>query len=150
MAEIDITLLPKTNRCFVCGPDNPDGLHVPFFAEGSNGSRAVYVARAEHTGWPGILHGGVMFALMDEALAYALYFQNLWGVTAKVQTRFRQPISVGANLIIRAWTLERRRQLVDARAEIRIGGDDGPVVAETQATMFLQETPHGNSTASGN
>jgi len=33
-----------------------------------------YIARAEHGGWDGILHGGVMFALMDEALGWAHYY----------------------------------------------------------------------------
>jgi acyl-coenzyme A thioesterase PaaI-like protein len=76
---------------------------------------------------------------MDEALAWALYFQGLYGVTAKVETRFRQPVSVGEKLVIRAWTLDRRRRLMDARAEIRVDGDDGPLVAEATATMYLQE-----------
>jgi hypothetical protein len=51
----------KTKRCFVCGPENPQGLHVVFAAEGATGCRASYTARAEHTGWPGIMHGGVAF-----------------------------------------------------------------------------------------
>jgi acyl-coenzyme A thioesterase PaaI-like protein len=76
---------------------------------------------------------------MDEALAYALYHQDLYGVTAKVETRFRAPIPVGAKLIIRAWTLEQRRNLVDARAEIRLQAEGDPLVAEASATMYLQE-----------
>ena len=75
----------------------------------------------------------------NEAFAYALYMQGLYGVTAKVATRFRQPVHVGEKLIIRAWTLEQRRRLMDARAEIRLATDGGPLVAEADATMYLQE-----------
>src|SRR3990172_7102029 len=117
--EPPVRLLPKTNRCYVCGPENSDGLHVPFVRDGEHGSRGSYTARAEHCGWPGLLHGGGAFALMDEALAWACYFQGLYGVTARVQPRFRQPIPSGTKLIIRAWTLEQNRRLVNARAEIR-------------------------------
>jgi len=134
-----IRLKAKTESCFVCGPHNVGGLHVPFVADGEHGSRATYTARAEHGGWPGLLHGGVAFALMDEALAYALYFQGLFGVTARVETRFRQPIPIGADLIVRAWTLGRRNRLVDARAEIRLDGDENPLAAEATATMYLQD-----------
>jgi acyl-coenzyme A thioesterase PaaI-like protein len=112
---------------------------VPFARDGARGARGKYTARAEHCGWPGMLHGGVAFALMDEALAYALYFQQLYGVTARAETRFRQPIAPGAKLIIRAWTLEQRRRLVDARAEIRLEAEGNPLVAEADATMYLQE-----------
>ena len=143
-----LRLRPEKDACYVCGPNNPLGLHVPFAREGAHGTRALYTARAEHCGWPGLLHGGVAFALMDEALAYALYFQGLSGVTARVETRFRQPIPIGTKLTIRAWTLDRRRQLIDARAELRLdspldpplGPNDKPLVAEAHATMYLQDT----------
>ena len=134
-----VQLDPKTSKCYVCGPDNPAGLHVAFHAHGAHGARANYTVRPEHCGWPRILHGGVTFALMDEALAWACYFQGLYGVTARVESRFRQPLHVGMNLTILGWTTERRRRLVSARAEIRLDTDDGPVVAEADATMYLPE-----------
>jgi acyl-coenzyme A thioesterase PaaI-like protein len=82
-----LRLRPKNARtCYVCGPENPGGLRVSFAADGPHGSRALYTARPEHEGWPGLLHGGVTFALMDEALGWAVYFQGLFGVTAKRST----------------------------------------------------------------
>jgi acyl-coenzyme A thioesterase PaaI-like protein len=132
-------LIRNTEHCYVCGPRNGSGLHVPFAREGIHGSRAVYTVLAEHCGWPGLLHGGVAFALMDEALAWSLYFQDLYGVTARVETRFRQPIRVGSTLRVRAFTLDRHRRIVNARAEIRLAVADEPVVAEANATMYLLE-----------
>jgi acyl-coenzyme A thioesterase PaaI-like protein len=127
----------KTKQCYVCGPENPGGLHVPFFADGDHGSRAVYIARAEHGGWPGILHGGVTFALMDEALGWAVHFQGLHGVTARADTRFRRPVPIGAKLIIRGWTLEQRGRRVPAHAEVRVDDQEQTLLAETDATMYL-------------
>jgi acyl-coenzyme A thioesterase PaaI-like protein len=136
----DVTqLLPKTKRCYVCGPENPAGLHIPFSPDGENGSRATYKVRAEHAGWPGILHGGLTFTLMDEALGWALYFHGLTGVTARAETRFRQPIPIGSNLVIRAWTIEKHRRTVTARAEVRADTDARPLLAECDATMYLVE-----------
>ncbi len=141
-----VDLKSKTKHCFGCGPDNARGLQVPFAPDGPRGSRGLYTARAEHIGWPGILHGGVTFALMDEALGWAVYFQGLHGVTARAEARFRQPIPVGTQLIIRAWTLAQRRRLVTARAETRIDDKDQTLVAEIDATMYLldpKETRNG-------
>jgi uncharacterized protein (TIGR00369 family) len=134
-----LELIRDTTNCYVCGPQNSIGLQVSFARDGEHGTRAEYVARTEHCGWPGILHGGITFSLMDEALAYALYEQGLYGVTAKIQTRFRQPVPVGAKLVIRAWTIEQRRRLMDAHAEVRLDSDDGAIVAEADATMYLQD-----------
>jgi len=134
-----IQLDPSTRACYVCGPDNPSGLHVQFQAHGADGARADYSVRPEHCGWPDILHGGVTFALMDEALAWACSFQGLYGVTARVESRFRQPVHVGDNLVILGRTTGRRGRRVTARAEIHLDSDDGPVVAEADATMYLPD-----------
>lgn len=129
----------NTQHCFVCGPLNPAGLHIPFARDGESGARGEYVVLAEHCGWPGILHGGIVFALMDEALAYALYYQGLFGVTARADTRFREPIRQGSQVVVRSWVVERRRRIILAKAEIRLGGESASLLAETNATMFLQE-----------
>ncbi|MBI1956171.1 MAG: hypothetical protein HYS38_07230, partial [Acidobacteria bacterium] len=62
-----------------------------------------------------------------------------YGVTARLEIRLRQTIPTGAKLVIRAWTIARRRQIVNARAEIRLDAPDNPLVAEANATMYLQE-----------
>jgi acyl-coenzyme A thioesterase PaaI-like protein len=77
---------------------------------------------------------------MDEALGWAVYFQGLFGVTAKTKARFRQPIPIGMNLVIRAWTVSQRRRIVTARAEIRVDANDEVLVAEADATMYVQDS----------
>jgi uncharacterized protein (TIGR00369 family) len=127
----------KDSRCYVCGPDNPLGQRVPFSPNGEQGSQARYTALSEHAGWSGILHGGVTFALMDEALGWSLYYQSLPAVTARVETRFHKPISVGTKLIVKAWVVKRQRRLFVARAEIRIDGSEATLLAEADAAMYL-------------
>ena len=132
-----MALETKTDRCWVCGPGNPRGLQVTFEPDGDHGSRAVYVARDEHAGWPGVLHGGLALALMDEALGWSLYFHGAGGMTARFDARFRQQIPIGSTLVVRAWTLARRGRLVKARAEVRLATDEGPLLVEADASMFL-------------
>jgi acyl-coenzyme A thioesterase PaaI-like protein len=134
-----VPLETKTDRCWVCGAENPAGLKVAFEPVGDNGSRARYVAIDEHGGWPGVLHGGVLLALMDEALGWSLYFHGPGGFTARFDARFRRQTPIGSSVIVRAWTIGRRGRLVKARAEVRMDTDDGPLIAEADASMFLAE-----------
>jgi acyl-coenzyme A thioesterase PaaI-like protein len=137
--------------CFVCGPDNPTGLHVTFEPDGPDGCRARYVPRDEHIGWPGRIHGGLQFTLMDEALAWALHVAGLRGVTAKAAARFREPVAPGDPLIVIGRVVERRRQLVRAHAELRRADASGALVAELDATMFLTKVdPAGTDTVRQN
>ena len=138
---MEITLSDKDANCYVCGSDNPLGLHVPFSPFGEGGSRATYTVRPEHTGWQGFLHGGLAFTLMDEALGWALYFQNLRGVTAKSEVRFRAPIPVGTPLVITAFIMNRARRLVTARAEARRIDEQGAPLVELNATLYLMKSP---------
>ena len=134
-----VALAPKTSGCWVCGVDNPAGLHVPFEADGDNGSRAIYTAREHHAGWPGMLHGGLSLALMDEAFGWALYFHGLAGVTARFEARYREAIQIGDVVSVRAWTTSRRRHLVQAKAEIRRVDRPSALMVEAEASMFVRE-----------
>jgi acyl-coenzyme A thioesterase PaaI-like protein len=150
------TLLVKlgddTSHCYACGQANPHGLRVAFSRDGKNGARGLYTARLEHDGWPGLLHGGVTFTLMDEALAWALYFQAIRGVTARVQTNFKLPIRTGTPLVIRGWTTGRRRQIISARAEVRVQDQQAELLADMDATMFLlaENAPRPEAVKDGN
>ena len=99
------------------------------------------MARAEHGGWPGVLHGGVLLALMDEALGWSLYFHGPGGVTARFDARFRRQTPIGATVVVRAWTLERRGRLVKAHAEVRLASDEGPLLAEADASTLSDLEP---------
>ncbi len=109
----------KDSRCFVCGPDIPLGLRVPFHPREDGGSEATYTARPEHGGWNGILHGAIALALMDEAFGWSIYFLGTPAVTARMETRFLQPVPIGTTLRITANVTGQRRHLYDARAEVR-------------------------------
>jgi uncharacterized protein (TIGR00369 family) len=123
--------------CYVCGVENPVGLRLPFRQDEGGGSRAEYVARPEHAGWPGIVHGGLLFTLMDEAVAWACTYAGSRCVTAKAEARFRAPAGVGAPLVITGRVTRTTSRALRARAEIRQGDDAGPLVAELDATMAV-------------
>jgi uncharacterized protein (TIGR00369 family) len=139
-------LASKDSRCYVCGPDNPLGLQVRFRQDGAQGSVARYLARPEHGGWNGIIHGGVIFALMDEALGWALYYQKLPAVTARVETKFRKPMPVGAQVVVKAWVVQQRKRLFDVHAEIRMEDAENTLLAESEGTMCRIEPADAGST----
>ena len=58
-------------------------------------------------------------------------------MTARFEARYRESIPIGADLTIRAWTTERRRNLMRAVAEVRRADADAKLLVEATATMFL-------------
>jgi acyl-coenzyme A thioesterase PaaI-like protein len=137
------TIAPMYSRCFVCGAENEHGLRVVFGPAPEGGCRAEYVPSADHVGWPGVVHGGLIFTLMDEALAWALLCAGLQGVTARAQARFRQQAHAGDRLVVTGRIVEQHRRLVRAHAEIRRADDPGDLVAELDGTMYVSDVGEG-------
>src|SRR5438874_13491894 len=88
--------------CFACGRKNPIGLQLRFERE-PDGVVARYAPRPEDAGFPGVLHGGVLVTLLDEAMAWAMYARSYaLGVTAKMETRYRRAATLDDALVVRA------------------------------------------------
>lgn len=126
--------------CFGCGMENPIGLKLSF--EWRDGvARAEFTPDERHQGWSGIVHGGIISCLLDEALNYATYFEGMPCLTARMRVRLRRTILVGEPLVISAAITRKTRRLVETGASLALG--DGTVVAEASGTMFVLGTPDG-------
>ena len=53
-------------HCLVCGPDNPIGLKLAFMVDGER-CHGEFTSRAEHAGFDGVTHGGIVFSVLDDA-----------------------------------------------------------------------------------
>ena len=104
----DLPLLnpPDFPDCLVCGPANPEGLHLRIHRDGTD-AVARYTPRATQIGYPERVHGGLIGMLVDEMLVYAGAPHGLWGMTAKVRYWLRRPIPVGAELTLRGRLVQR-------------------------------------------
>lgn len=127
MDLIERTMGRNPENCFACGPKNEHGLHLHFDQTG-NGARAVFVPTEAHEGWPGMIHGGILLTVLDEAMAYALFYRRIPAFTARLETRFRRPAAPGQTLIVSSEIVGERRGIVDARGAITL--EDGTEVAQ--------------------
>src|SRR5437867_242058 len=81
-------------RCFGCGERNSEGLQMRFE---NTGSEAVcdFEVPARYQGWQGIVHGGMVALMLDEAVGWAGWHAGHPGVTGKLEVRYRQPLELG-------------------------------------------------------
>jgi hypothetical protein len=59
---------PNSRMCFVCGIDNPIGLHLHFYTDDEGRCVARFQPGPEHQGYPGHLHGGIISRLLDQTM----------------------------------------------------------------------------------
>ena len=109
--------------CFVCGKDNPDGLQIKFEYPQPGACRAEFVPQKKYQGWQGILHGGMVSTLLDEALAHAAGGSEGGGgasgaVTAELTVRFKKPVKIGETVILAGRVVSDKGRMVEAESDI--------------------------------
>jgi uncharacterized protein (TIGR00369 family) len=121
-------------RCFGCGPLNEEGLRMTFVPE-DGVSFVEFEVPTRYQSWKGLVHGGIVALLLDEAVGWAAWHAGHPGVTGKLEVRFRQPLRLGERVRITGRVEEIRRSLVRATGWIdRLV--DGARIADASATLM--------------
>jgi len=112
--------LKDTGSCLICGKSNPIGLKLAF--RGMEGHAETSVVIPENfQGWGGMAHGGMVTALLDEAMFYALAGLGWSGVTAEITVRFIAPVPTEEALHLEGEVEARRGRFGRAAAWLRLG-----------------------------
>ena len=127
-------------NCFACSPDHPKGLHLTF-EQVDDRVRTSFRLGDDYTGTGGVIHGGIVATVFDEAMAWCLLrFQKKLHFTTKLETRYRRPIRPNVDLVAEAWiTQVRSRGLVEMAASLAAATDPDKPLA--QATAVFVEAP---------
>jgi acyl-coenzyme A thioesterase PaaI-like protein len=123
--------------CFVCGRENPIGLKTVWTLDEGGAARARFSPGREHQGWRGIVHGGILAALLDEAMAQRLRLEGIHAVTAGLDIRYRKPAPTGAPILIEGRLVSERSRSLRLAAWAR--GEDGQCFAEAEGLCIPVE-----------
>jgi uncharacterized protein (TIGR00369 family) len=126
--------LRDNERCYVCGKKNPAGLGVDFEIDAEARSvQARFTPADIHQGYEGIVHGGILSSLLDEAMAKLAFSLSIPAVTAEITIKFKSPAAPGEELNLTGRLTHETRRLIEAEAVIK----KGPVViAEAKGKLL--------------
>jgi acyl-coenzyme A thioesterase PaaI-like protein len=128
------------DHCFGCGADHPTGLHMQMGgADRGLRVRGWFKVTEHHQGAPGLAHGGLISAAVDEGMGYLLWLVGSPAVTANLQVDFRRPVSVGSRLELDGRVDRTRGRKIWASMEGRV---DGEVAVEARALYLKVDLEH--------
>lgn len=123
------------NNCFVCGKDSKTGLKIDFEII-ENGARAVYTPTSEFEGFRGIVHGGILCALLDEIMWKSVNGNTgALTVTARMEVKFKQPARIGETLNIEGSISGQKKRFFETKGVIY--GPQGTVLAEATGLFVI-------------
>jgi len=127
-------LRSDANRCFVCGPSNPIGLHLEFRIE-DDICRSEFTPGRDHCGYDDVTHGGIVFSILDDVMANWLFLKGLKAYTAKCDIRYKDSLPIGKKVQLEGKCIKQRGRLTVMKGTMtRV--DTGQVVAEFEASFI--------------
>jgi acyl-coenzyme A thioesterase PaaI-like protein len=131
---------PGSLNCFVCGVENPVGLHMAFYDQAGGSVVSEVTVPDRYQGYPGVVHGGIIAAMLDEVAGRAAMQGDTtrFMMTAKLEIRYRKPVPIDQPLHLVGRLEKRRGRLTIVHGEVRL--PDGSLGAEAEA--LLSDTPH--------
>jgi len=122
-------------KCFVCGENNQGGLRLSFEIDKEKQTiKTTFIGDPVFQGWDGIVHGGIISTLLDEAMAKLSCELGYNTVTATLDIRFKNPAPIFEPLHVYGEISEVNNRLVKAKA--RVVKEDGTVLAEGISTLI--------------
>jgi uncharacterized protein (TIGR00369 family) len=126
----------NSHHCFVCGVDNPAGLKVTFTGNGEGEVWTKTCFSGNHQGYPGIVHGGVIAAILDEAAGRATMKHkrpevNL--VTGKMTIRYLKPVRVNEEVLVEGKVITTKGRVYQCQSKIRSEKDG--ILAEAEVVL---------------
>ena len=130
-------MIEKHDMCFGCGEKNPNSLKLQFTLNNENKFCADFVAKKEHQGYNGRVHGGIIATLLDEAMGS--YINNIVGkevFTAKMDVRYRNGILIGQMVHIESVLVQKKGRMYEMKGKIFL--EDGSLAAEAIGKFLSQ------------
>jgi acyl-coenzyme A thioesterase PaaI-like protein len=114
--------------------------------EGADAYAAEVTFRDEHQGGPGIAHGGIVGAALDEACGLLATWHRFPTVTARIAIRYRKPARINVPLAVSARVTGERGRRIEIAGELRDGGE---LLAEAEGTFLHVPLEHFLATPEG-
>jgi acyl-coenzyme A thioesterase PaaI-like protein len=125
--------------CFICGVENPVGLHLHIYETGPGQVESAYTAPPHFQGYPGVLHGGIVSAIIDEISGRSHMGSNpaapRFMFTARLEIKYRQNVPIGEPLRIIGKAGRSRGRSAEAYGAIYLA-QTGDLLAEGNSLLI--------------
>jgi uncharacterized protein (TIGR00369 family) len=124
------------NACFGCGGANAHGMKLAFQADTATGRvTGRFRISAQFQGSMGVLHGGIIATLLDEAMGKVCRLSDVRAVTAELSIEYLKPIRADQEILVEAFETKRVGRQMYHHGEIR--NTEGVVLARGRGRFVV-------------
>ena len=141
LRALDSAAFGFPTNCFVCDPANARGLRLSFVADDEAGLVAAEFSLGEEfSGAPQYVHGGVVLAVVDDAMAWAaIALAGRFAVVRETTTTFEHGVRLGRPHRVEARIESSTERILHTSA--RVVNGEGKRCARSKARLvYLTES----------
>jgi acyl-coenzyme A thioesterase PaaI-like protein len=132
--------------CWGCG-NAPGGIRLPQpSSETLTEYEAWFAFDERHQAGPGLVHGGLVAAALDEACGLLATWYRFPTVTVRIFVRYRRPVAIHTELLVHARLASERGRRLHVDAELTDGTD---ILTEARAAFLHVPLEHFLATPEG-
>ena len=133
------------NDCIVCSQTNPASVRARFYNIEPGVVEGIFTGRDVHASYKGRMHGGIIAAILDEAMGRTLWTDRPedMAVTAKMEVTYLKPVPLGMELRCVGRIVGETEKIFNAEAEIYL--PDGTVAAKSTGLYVFQNEQQINN-----
>jgi acyl-coenzyme A thioesterase PaaI-like protein len=132
--------------CWGCG-DNPAGIHLRLpEAEGLTEYESYVDFDERHQAAPGLVHGGLVAAALDEACGLLATWYRFPTVTGRLFVHYRRPVPINTELLLRAQVEDEHGRRIHVSGEL-VDGDE--ILAQARGAFVHVRLEHFLATPEG-
>ncbi len=126
----------NSRMCLICGLQNPLGFKAAFYELENDELASVFIPAEQHQSYPGILHGGMISAILDETIGRAILIQSpdIMGVTIEMTVRYLKPVPLNKEVKAYGRVTHEDAKFFEGTGEIIL--DNGEIVARGHAKFM--------------
>lgn len=125
--------------CFACGPENKQGLCVSWAVQDQT-TFTEFIPDKKFQGWQGIVHGGILATLLDEAMTRLAWIVCGTALTAELNVRFLRPAKIGEKIFVLGEIIEQNKKIVYMRASLHRNDSQGEIIAKSTGKAIKIKT----------
>jgi len=130
-----LKLLAGYKKCFVCGKDNPIGLNIKFYEDGDK-VKAEFTPEEKHQGFKEIVHGGILFSILDEIMGRTAVINNKgMTMTIEINIKYRKKAKIGEKIIFTAQMTKDLGRMIEAKGQAY--SKDGSLLVEARGKFII-------------
>jgi len=98
-----------------------------------------FIPERRHEGWPGIVHGGVIAAVLYEVMENWAYLNGITSMMRSMDTKFIAPVRVGEAIRAVSWLHDREGRELSVAGRLTV---NNRTVAEGRASLVELSPRH--------